>query len=418
MIYPMTDYSIVGIRFQMGDQLTYQEQTEAAARFVAKLEVGQRVLLVAEPENPWDASAVAAYIDYERIGYVNKEETAEVHQLLGPLQQCEAAVARKDHRVHFSVSIPGAPEKPELPQRQGRVLPESPLGAEVRMPFTKAESKLQMVSKRLMDVETDSAHLPEIISLAEHYAPLVKTSICQEDNFWLEKISKKLRHVCEESEALGLSAQEAAKMKTLYKQVNEAASDIHSTKKHIPQQVFIDHLDRLRQDESVNSHLYGKYCETFLDCKSFDDAGKAELKAEYERLTGWLRGLGWSELRNPHQLDRMGLKVNYLRLSRQELYELYSVLLVIERMEPLLPEGKDDEVIRQLIPICYGSRQDAEDFYHSVQGMKPTAVTALVNRLVIENKISALSKKRDLWKVLHDAGLYKPTESNWNLQVD
>ena len=50
--------------------------------------------------------------------------------------------------------------------------------------------------------------------------------------------------------------------------------------------------------------------------------------------------------------------------------------------------------------------------------MKPTAVTALVNRLVRENKISALSKKRDLWKVLHDAGLYKPTESNWNLQVD
>lgn len=113
MIYPMTDYSIVGIRFQMGDQLTYQEQTEAAARFVAKLEVGQRVLLVAEPENPWDASAVAAYIDYERIGYVNKEETAEVHQLLG--SRCSSVRPQWRGRTIASTSPSPSPVRPKSP---------------------------------------------------------------------------------------------------------------------------------------------------------------------------------------------------------------------------------------------------------------------------------------------------------------
>ena len=52
-----------------------------------------------------------------------------------------------------------------------------------------------------------------------------------------------------------------------------------------------------------------------------------------------------------------------------------------------------------------------------IQGMKATQITAKVNQLVVEKKISDMSQHRDLWTVLHDCGLYDKSESNWNQQV-
>lgn len=78
---------------------------------------------------------------------------------------------------------------------------------------------------------------------------------------------------------------------------------------------------------------------------------------------------------------------------------------------------QDEEVVRQLKPIFYGSDEEAKAFLVSIQGMKPRQITAKVKQLVDEKKISDMSKHRDLWKVLHDCGLYGNTESNWNNQV-
>ena len=78
---------------------------------------------------------------------------------------------------------------------------------------------------------------------------------------------------------------------------------------------------------------------------------------------------------------------------------------------------KDEEVINQLKPMFYGSEEEAKAFLVSIQGMKPTQITDKVNQLVNEKKISDMSKHRDLWKVLHDCGVYERSESNWNMQV-
>ena len=88
---------------------------------------------------------------------------------------------------------------------------------------------------------------------------------------------------------------------------------------------------------------------------------------------------------------------------------------------PVQPSTELDEqqqdVVEKLKPMFYGQIEDAKDFLMSIQGMKPTQITDKVNQLVSEKKISDLSKHRDLWKVLHDCGIYKRTESNWNQQV-
>ena len=78
---------------------------------------------------------------------------------------------------------------------------------------------------------------------------------------------------------------------------------------------------------------------------------------------------------------------------------------------------KDEEIVNQLKPMFFGSEEEAKAFLVSIQGMKATQITDKVNQLVSEKKISDMSKRRDLWKVLHDCGIYERSESNWNMQV-
>jgi hypothetical protein len=88
---------------------------------------------------------------------------------------------------------------------------------------------------------------------------------------------------------------------------------------------------------------------------------------------------------------------------------------------PAQPSAELDEqqkdVVERLRPIFYGQIDDAKAFLVSIQGMKPTQIIDKVNQLVKAKKISEVSKHRDLWKVLHDCGIYDKSESNWNQQV-
>ena len=85
--------------------------------------------------------------------------------------------------------------------------------------------------------------------------------------------------------------------------------------------------------------------------------------------------------------------------------------------QPQSLDEQQQEVVDRLKPIFFGIEDDARKFLVSIQGMKPTQITDKVKQLVSKNKISDLSKHRDLWKVLHDCGMYDKSESNWNQQV-
>lgn len=75
------------------------------------------------------------------------------------------------------------------------------------------------------------------------------------------------------------------------------------------------------------------------------------------------------------------------------------------------------QVVDRLKPFFFGVEEEARAFFMQIQGMKATQITAKVNQLVVEKKISDMSQHRDLWTVLHDCGLYDKSESNWNQQV-
>ena len=76
------------------------------------------------------------------------------------------------------------------------------------------------------------------------------------------------------------------------------------------------------------------------------------------------------------------------------------------------------DIVAKLNPIFYNDEKEASSFLSEIQGMKAKQITDRVNQLVRARKISDMSRKRELWSVLHDYGLYDKTEANWNSQVD
>ena len=76
------------------------------------------------------------------------------------------------------------------------------------------------------------------------------------------------------------------------------------------------------------------------------------------------------------------------------------------------------EIVAKLNPIFYNDETEASSFLSEIQGMKAKQITDRVNQLVRQRVISEMSRKRELWIVLHEYGLYEKSESNWNSQVD
>ena len=82
-----------------------------------------------------------------------------------------------------------------------------------------------------------------------------------------------------------------------------------------------------------------------------------------------------------------------------------------------LTEEVDEALVEKLVPVFYGNREIVTEFLGRIKGAKPTDVTAEVNRLLKERKVSDISCNKVLWEILHENGYYPPTLSNWNSQI-
>lgn len=80
----------------------------------------------------------------------------------------------------------------------------------------------------------------------------------------------------------------------------------------------------------------------------------------------------------------------------------------------------DDDVtsiVKELLPVFYGDRLEAESFLKKIHGAKGPQITAIVNELLRERKISEISCYKTLWEILCRNGYYDKSLSNWNSQI-
>lgn len=99
--------------------------------------------------------------------------------------------------------------------------------------------------------------------------------------------------------------------------------------------------------------------------------------------------------------------------------DVYSSADVVSSTYSLPRQAADEECpwLGQIINSFYSDEELALKFVRLIQHMKPTQITALVNEWIGLKRISGQSCNRDLWRPLHEHGLYMPSEQNWNKQV-
>lgn len=399
----MAEYAVTALRYTLVKEGTIEERTKVAEAFLSELADGTPMLLVPEPDNTEDANAIAVYTtEARKVGHIKHESCWELHPLLETANgMLQTRVSRNDGHVTFFVEIPEVQELSLSLLKFGRVLPESPLPNGIGLPFTENERTLQVVAPLLCGKEFTAENAADWLTLSERYMPLSRLSLCREDDCWRDRILKKFRAAMK----LKLAENEKRRLEQFRDELVLAQRDFHRTGEHWQLRVFDAQLQLLKAVAEQKDGLFERF-------ENYINQGN-DLSAQLARLKGWFAAMPHASLCDYTDHQKLAAGLNYQGVNRQDLYEVYAALLLLERYQ-----DKEEALVAALKPIFYGNEQEVRDFLAAIQGVKPKQITDKVNQLVRDRKISKMSCRRDLWKPLHDFGLYNPTESNWNQQVN
>lgn len=337
----MKEFAVTGIRYQMESHLSADERERAAERLVKELKVGAKVLLVAEPDNPVDGNAVAVYINYNQmVGYIAREQCTEVHDYLDMNGQGEAVVCGNDGHITFFVEVAGASfDIYESIRNRPRKLPESPIDSTVLMPISKKENSLEAIIYKFLSKPICKENSHDLLEMASRYVPVACISICHADDYWRRATQNKIRELYLKADELGFTKEEKESLHELKDELRNHVRDMHRVHEDSLQRLFVDQLNYLRNDESTFGCLLKKYQGFYLK-STFEEADPKLIAAEYVRLNKWFSDMPVAEMRNPKNLGLMAMKLNYMGVSRRELYDVFSVLLLLEKLEARLAEKK------------------------------------------------------------------------------
>ena len=323
----MAEYAVTGVRWRMGDGLTMERRTQMAEDFIRTLKEGTPMILAAEPDNPIDNEAIAVYMDYTRhVGYIKHECCKEVKPLLNSDGQCDAVVSGNDGHITFYVEIPNAPEVNVSSVVQARKLPECPLPKGIELAYSNEERALQVVAPRLVKLAVSAETANVLLNMAECYMPLSRLSLCYEDDFWRDSVLRQLRKACR----LKLPQPEQGRLERLRDKLHKTAGDFHRTHVHWQERLFDKQLDLLRKRAEETDGLYAKY-----------EKYRENEPDVIESLSQWFNTMPHVELRNYKEHSTLALRLNYIGVSRRELYEVYAAILLLEKYGRK-PEDGDD----------------------------------------------------------------------------
>lgn len=316
----MAEYEVTGVRYRMGDGLTIEESTPLAEAFIKTLKVGTPVTLLADGTNPDDRNAIAVFREERHVGYISKTRCEAVLPLLDDDGRCEAKVSGNDGHVTFFIEIANATDACASPMKRERQLPVFPLQKTVHLNYLPEEMSLMAFAPQVVRFSLDEkspTFLEDVrayINKVEKFIPLSGLSFCIEDNLWRDDVLKMLRKACR----LQLPDSEKEQLNQLRIRLSEVVGDFHSCHEDVQLRIFERQLEMLKKQAEGEEGLFHLYERSL----------KGE-PAETERLAGWFKEMPDARLYDYHDHKVLVRTLNYLRITRRELYDVYAALLLI-----------------------------------------------------------------------------------------
>ena len=334
----MEEFEVTGVRHRMGDGLTEKESTPLAEAFLKGLKVGTPVTLLADGTNPDDRKAIAVFLEERHVGYISKTRCEAVLPLLDDDGRCEAKVSGNDGHVTFFIEIEDATDAYASPMKRERQLPVFPLQKTVHLNYLPEEMSLMAFAPQVVRFSLDEKSptlLEDVrayIEKVEKFIPLSGLSFCIEDNLWRDDVLKMLRKACK----LQLPDSEKEQLNQLRIRLSEVVGDFHSCHEDVQLRIFERQLEMLKKQAEGKEGLFHLYEQSL----------KGE-PAETERLAGWFKEMPDARLYDYHDHKVLVRTLNYLRITRRELYDVYAALLLIgkygneEDEKPLAAEKEE-----------------------------------------------------------------------------
>jgi hypothetical protein len=353
----MAEYEVTGVRYRMGDGLTIEESTPLAEAFIKGLKVGTPVTLLADGTNPDDRNAIAVFREEKHVGYISKTRCEAVLPLLDDDGRCEAKVSGNDGHVTFFIEIENATEACASPMKRERQLPVFPLQRTVHLNYLPEEMSLMAFAPQVVRFSLDEKSptlledVKAYIEKVEKFIPLSGLSFCIEDNLWRDDVLKMLRKACR----LQLPDREKEQLNQLRIRLSEVVGDFHSCHEDVQLRIFERQLEMLKKQAEGKEGLFWQY-ERSLDGEP----------TETERLTGWFKEMPDIRLYDYHDRKVLVRTLNYLRITRRELYDVYAALLLIGRYggeEDEEPQAAEKEEKNYIAPTRNLQRLLKEDWF-------------------------------------------------------
>lgn len=186
------------------------------------------------------------------------------------------------------------------------------------------------------------------------------------------------------------------------------------------------YLPHLRSGVATQ-RMYRQWCAIHADELSNPHQRKPAMVRELQAIEDCLKRLPADLYYQTNQFGALMHRLLYLHVPRQKLTMLLSALVLrhllreqlglADEHQAAVVAEVDNYLVWQLVPVFQGNADYAREFLTLVRGQLPTEITHLVCLWVKSNRICRTHCHRRLWTILHEAGIYKPTESNWNMQV-
>lgn len=230
-----------------------------------------------------------------------------------------------------------------------------------------------------------------------------------------------------------------------YKKTDNQLKDIENKIKSTPQETTLERLCEILFPDNfrpmLDKHRYKPYNELQETVKKLEE----ELKLNEEKIKVQVRDAAekMKEAMENSSVSIDDIEKQLLHFNPQTAFQIYTQLNTLlignrawsnhsERIRNKLLEKREEheakiqmpitdekekEIVNSLMPIFYNKEECVWKFMNKIRNAKPKQITATVNGLVEKDIISKDSCHKELWKVLHDNNLYKPTLSNWNQQI-